>query len=96
MAASHRRQGLDRLELIRFLQVAQTITVHHGAWAYLLGISALRASAAGRILEARIRSHYTDRATLELIVDGDDVDRELRFLAADVAGLLNRRGAADA
>ena len=32
-----RSQGLDRLELIRFLQVAQTITVHHGALAYLLG-----------------------------------------------------------
>ena len=29
-----RTQGLDRLELIRFLQVAQTITVHHGALAY--------------------------------------------------------------
>lgn len=26
-------QGLDRLELIRFLQVAPTISVHHGAWA---------------------------------------------------------------
>jgi site-specific recombinase XerD len=39
-----RTQGLDRLELIRFLQVAQTITVHHGALAYLLGINALRAS----------------------------------------------------
>ena len=37
-----RTQGLDRLELIRFLQVAQTITVHHGALAYLLGINALR------------------------------------------------------
>jgi integrase len=34
---------LDRLELIRFLQVAQTISVHHGARAYLLGINALRA-----------------------------------------------------
>ncbi len=28
-----RTQGLDRLELIRFLQIAQTITVHHGALA---------------------------------------------------------------
>jgi len=35
-----RTQGLDRLELIRFLQVSQTITVHHGAVAYLLGINA--------------------------------------------------------
>jgi integrase/recombinase XerD len=41
-----RTQGLDRLELIRFLQVAPTITVHHGALAYLLGINALRASEA--------------------------------------------------
>ncbi len=28
-----RTQGLDRLELIRFLQVAQTLTIHHGALA---------------------------------------------------------------
>jgi hypothetical protein len=27
-----RTQGLDRLELIRFLQVAQTITVHQAPW----------------------------------------------------------------
>jgi len=39
-----RTQGLDRLELIRFLQIAPTISVHHGALAYLLGINALRAS----------------------------------------------------
>ena len=37
-----RTQGLDRLELIRFLQVSQTVSVHHGALAYLLGINALR------------------------------------------------------
>ena len=36
--------SLDRLELIRFLQVAPTISVHHGALAYLPGINALRAS----------------------------------------------------
>ena len=42
-------QGLDRLELIRFLQVAQTISVHHGALAYLLGINALRASEAAAV-----------------------------------------------
>ena len=41
-----RTQGLDRLEQIRFLQVPQTITVHHGALAFLLGINALRASEA--------------------------------------------------
>jgi integrase len=44
-----RSQGLDRLELIRFLQVAQTISVHHGALAYLLGINALRATEAAAV-----------------------------------------------
>jgi site-specific recombinase XerD len=44
-----RTQGLDRIELIRFLQVAQTISVHHGALAYLLGINALRASEAAAV-----------------------------------------------
>jgi len=44
-----RTQGLDRLELIRFLQVAQNISVHHGALAYLLGINALRASQAAAV-----------------------------------------------
>ena len=44
-----RTQGLDRWELIRFLQVAQTLTVHHGALAYLLGINALRASEAAAV-----------------------------------------------
>jgi integrase len=33
----------------RFLQVAQTITVHHGALAFLLGINALRASEAAAV-----------------------------------------------
>jgi integrase/recombinase XerD len=44
-----RTQGMDRLELIRFLQVAQSISVHHGALAYLLGINALRASEAAAV-----------------------------------------------
>ena len=44
-----RTQGLDRLQLIRFPQVAQTIAVHHGALAYLLGIHALRASEAAAV-----------------------------------------------
>jgi integrase/recombinase XerD len=38
-----RTQGLDRLVLIRFLQVAQTVTVHHGALAFLLRLNARRA-----------------------------------------------------
>jgi Phage integrase family len=44
-----RTHGLDRLELIRFLQVAQTLSVHHGALAYALGINALRASEAAAV-----------------------------------------------
>ena len=44
-----RTHGLDRLELIRFLQVAQTLSVNHGALAYLLGINALRASEAAAV-----------------------------------------------
>jgi integrase/recombinase XerD len=44
-----RTQALDRLELIRFLQVAHTISVHHGALAYLPGINALRASEAAAV-----------------------------------------------
>lgn len=36
--AESRTQGLDRLELIRFLQAAQTLSVNHGALAFLLGI----------------------------------------------------------
>ena len=44
-----RTQGLDRLELIRFLQIAQTLSVHHGALAYLLGINAPRASEAAAV-----------------------------------------------
>jgi integrase/recombinase XerD len=44
-----RTHGLDRLELIRFLQVAPTLTVHHGALAHLLGINALRASEAAAV-----------------------------------------------
>jgi len=49
-----RTQGLDRLELIRFLQVAQTISVHHGALGYLLGINAPRAPEAAAV---RIEGH---------------------------------------
>ena len=44
-----RTQGLERLELIQFLQVAQTITTHHGALTYLLGFSAQRPSEAAAV-----------------------------------------------
>lgn len=49
------------------------------------------AAATPEQLEAHIRSYYTDPGTLEFIVDGDDVDRELRLLAQDAARLLERR-----
>lgn len=44
-------------------------------------------------LEAHIRRYYTDEAALEFIVDGDDVDREIRYLAEDAARMLKRRAA---
>lgn len=44
-----RTHGLDRLELIRFLQGSQRITVHHCVRAFLLGIHALRASEAAGV-----------------------------------------------
>lgn len=42
-------------------------------------------------LEAHMRRYYTDQANLEFILDGDDVDVELRYLAQDAARLLARR-----
>ncbi len=61
-ADESRTQGLDRLALIRFLKVAQTISVHDGALAYLLGINALRASEAAAVriedyAETLLRGH---------------------------------------
>lgn len=41
-------------------------------------------------LEAHIRSYYTDQATLEFIVDGNDVDREISLLAHDASRMLRR------
>lgn len=66
-----RTQGLDRLELIRFLQVAQTITVHHGALAYLLGINALRASEAAAIRIEDYRETLRGHRVLHLVGKGD-------------------------
>lgn len=65
-----RTQGLDRLELIRFLQVAQTISVHHGALAYLLGINALRASEAAAVRIERYRETLRGHRVLHLIGKG--------------------------
>ena len=44
-----RTQGLGPLERSVSSQVAQTMTVHHGALAFLLGINALRASEAAAV-----------------------------------------------
>lgn len=46
-------------------------------------------------LEAHIRAFYTDLDALALIVDGGNVDRELRFLAEDAAALLSRETGGD-
>ena len=65
-----RTQGLDRLELIRFLRVAQTITVHHGALAYLLGINALRASEAAAVRIEDYQETLRGHRVLHLIGKG--------------------------
>ena len=66
-----RTQGLDRLELIRFLQVAQTITVHHGALAFLLGINALRASEAAAVKIEDYRETLRGHRVLHLVGKGN-------------------------
>jgi integrase/recombinase XerD len=66
-----RTQGLDRLELIRFLQVAQTVTVHHGALAYLLGINALRASEAAGVRIEDYRETLRGHRVLHVVGKGD-------------------------
>jgi integrase len=66
-----RTHGLDRLELIRFLQVAQTITVHHGALAYLLGINALRASEAAAVRVEDYAQTMRGHRVLHLVGKGD-------------------------
>ena len=66
-----RTQGLDRLELIRFLQVAQTISVHHGALAYLLGINALRASEAAAVRIEDYRETLRGHRVLHLVGKGN-------------------------
>jgi hypothetical protein len=66
-----RTQALDRLELIRFLQVAQNITVHHGALAYLLGINALRASEAAAVRIEDYRKTLRGHRVLHLVGKGN-------------------------
>jgi integrase/recombinase XerD len=66
-----RTHGLERLELIRFLQIAQTITVHHGALAYRLGINALRASEAAAVRIADYAETMRGHRVLHLVGKGD-------------------------
>jgi len=66
-----RTQGLDRLELIRFLQVAPTISVHQGAQAYLLGINALRASEAAAVRIEDYRETLRGHRVLHLLGKGN-------------------------
>lgn len=66
-----RTRGLDRLELIRFLQVALTITVHHGALAYPLGINALRASEAAAVQIEDYRETLRGHRVLHLVGKGN-------------------------
>ncbi len=56
--------------LIRFLQVAQTLTVHHGALAYLLGINALRASEAAAVRIEDYRETLRGHRVLHLVGKG--------------------------
>jgi integrase/recombinase XerD len=66
-----RTHGLDRLELIRFLQFVQTISVHHGALAYLLGINALRASRAAAVRIEHYAETLRGHRVLHLVGKGD-------------------------
>ncbi|HET7690488.1 MAG TPA: tyrosine-type recombinase/integrase [Nocardioidaceae bacterium] len=66
-----RTQGLDRLELIRFLQIAQTISVHHGALAYLMGINALRASEAAGVRIEHFQETLRGHRVLHLVGKGN-------------------------
>ena len=47
-------------------------------------------------LEGHIRRYYTDPAALEFVLDGDDVEGELRPLGEDAANLLRHRKAGSA
>jgi integrase/recombinase XerD len=70
-----RTQGLDRLELIRFLRVAQTIRAHHGALAYLLGVNALRASEAAAVQIEDYHETLRGHRALHLVGKGNKPDR---------------------
>lgn len=42
-------------------------------------------------LEALVRRFYTDEGSLEFIIDGTDIDREIRLGAEDASRLIKRR-----
>ncbi|MGH3351766.1 MAG: hypothetical protein ACRDPS_13955 [Nocardioides sp.] len=42
-------------------------------------------------LEALVRRFYTDEGALEFIIDGNDIDREIKLGAEDAARLIKRR-----
>jgi integrase/recombinase XerD len=70
------RDALDtasyrRLSPLRFLQVAQTITVHHGALAYLLGSNAQRASEAASVRIEDYAQTLRGHRVLHLVGKGD-------------------------
>lgn len=66
-----RTNGLDRLELIRFIQVAQTLGTHYGALGYLLGILALRASEAAAVKIEDFQETLRGHRVLHLIGKGN-------------------------
>src|SRR6476619_4316327 len=66
-----RTHGLDRLELIRLLQVAQTLNVHHGPIAFLLGINALRASEAAAVRIEDYAETLRGHRVIHLVGKGD-------------------------
>jgi site-specific recombinase XerD len=70
-ADESRTQGLDRLELTRFLQVAQTLSVHHRALAFLLGINALRASEAAAVRIEDYAETLRGHRVLHLVGNGN-------------------------
>src|SRR6476659_3238125 len=65
-----RRQGLDRLELIRSSRWPRP-SVHHGAFAYLLGINALRASEAAAVQIENYAESLRGHRVLHLVGKGD-------------------------
>lgn len=66
-----RTNGLDRLQLTRFLSVAPTIGVHYGALAHLLGILALRASEAASVRIEDYRDTLRGHRVLHVVGKGN-------------------------